>query len=463
MVATLPLVCYETRPERYRHWQLRFEGPVATLAMQSGANGSEADIELADAVQRIRFEHPEVRSVIVTNARDKVFGTGTDAQPTAALDAFAGETRSAIEGASRGSGIRFVAAVNGACIGDGYALALACDEIVLADDRSSLVRMPELQPAGLARLMEKRRVRRDRADVLRGLLDGLPGSQALAWGLVDELVRPQDFARRVQERAHELAAQSERPHSTRGVPLLPLKKTVKPDAICWGHVALQIDRAARTATLAVSAPTGAQPLDVAGIESAGSHWYPLQMARELDDAVLHLRSNEPAMATWVLKTRGSTEAVLAMDATLAAHQAHGLVRETIGLLRRTLARLEASAPATRALIDCGSCFAGTLLELALAADRSDVPAQPDDRHAAPKLALSAMNFGAYPTPGHQSRLHRRFLGNGAAIAAAQANRGAMLDADQARRLGLVPNEAARCRPTPVGAVAQTAAALMART
>jgi benzoyl-CoA-dihydrodiol lyase len=466
MAAIPEPVSHETRPECYRHWTLRFEGPVATLAMNVDEDGGlregyrleqnsvdlGVDIELHDAVQRIRFEHPEVRAVIVTSGRERVFCAGANvfmlgqASPAwrANFCKFGNETRNAIEDASRLSGIRFLAAVNGVCAGGGYELALACDEILLTDDRSSAVSLPEVPllgvlPAtgGLTRLTDKRRVRHDRADIFCTSAEGVRGKRAQEWGLVDEVVKPHDFARRVQERARELAAQSDRPEQTRAVALIPLKKTVKPDAVCYSHVALQVDRAARTATLIVSAPIGAQPLDVAGIEAAGSHWYPLQMARELDDAILHLRSNEPAIGTWVLKTRGSIDAVLAMDATLAAHQKHGLVRETIGLLRRTLARLEVSSRSMFALIDRGSCFAGTLLELALAADRSYMLALPDDRQGAPKLALSAMNFGAYPMLSHESRLQRRFHGNNAEIAAVQASRGASLVADQAVALGLV--------------------------
>ncbi|HEY0856209.1 MAG TPA: 2,3-epoxybenzoyl-CoA dihydrolase [Albitalea sp.] len=459
-------VSFDTHPERYRHWGLQFEGAVATLSLKVDEDGGlregyklklnsydlGVDIELHDAVQRIRFEHPEVRTVIITSGRDRVFCSGANIFMLGSSShawkvnfcKFTNETRNGLEDSSRHSGLKFLAAVNGACAGGGYELAAACDEIILVDDRSSAVSLPEVPllgvlpgTGGLTRLTDKRRVRHDHADIFCTTSEGIRGKKAKDWRLVDEVVKTQGFAQRVQERAHELAALSDRPAKARGVPLLPLHKVIQADAISYHHVAVQIDRAARTATLDIAAPMGGQPIDMAAIETVGSHWYPLQMARELDDAILHLRANEPEIGTWVLKTHGSADAVLAMDATLLAHQHHWFVRETIGMLRRTLARLDVTSRSLFALIEHGSCFVGTLFELALAADRIYMLALPDQPAAAPKVALTLMNFGPLEMVSRESRLHRRFYGNAAELNAAQATRGRALDAAEALALGLV--------------------------
>jgi benzoyl-CoA-dihydrodiol lyase len=459
-------VDYQTHPGIYKHWSLKFEGPVATLVMAIDEDGGlregyklklnsydlGVDIELNDAVQRIRFEHPEVRTVIVTSGRDRVFCSGANIFMLGKSShswkvnfcKFTNETRNGLEDSSRHSGLKFLAAVNGACAGGGYELAAACDEIILVDDRSSAVSLPEVPllgvlpgTGGLTRLTDKRKVRHDHADIFCTTSEGIRGKKAKDWRLVDEVVKTQGFAQRVQERARELAAQSDRPANAKGVALTPLNKTVATDAIAYGHVSVVIDRSGRSATLTVKAPSGAQPTDVAGIEAAGSHWYPLQMARELEDAILHLRTNELEIGTWLLKTEGGIPDVLAMDATLAEHASHWFVRETIGLLRRTLARLDVSSRSMFALIERGSCFAGTLLEIALAADRSYMLALPDEPATAPKIALSAMNFGTFPMVSHETRLQRRFYGNADEIGAVQATMGKTLDADEALALGLV--------------------------
>jgi len=459
-------VSFETHPDRYRHWRLQVEGVVATLLLDVAEDGGlregyalklnsydlGVDIELHDAVQRIRFEHPAVRTVIVTSGRERLFCSGANifmlGQSSHAEKVnfckFTNETRNGLEDSSRHSGLKFIAAVNGACAGGGYELAAACDEIILVDDRSSAVSLPEVPllgvlpgTGGLTRLTDKRRVRHDHADIFCTTSEGIRGQRAKDWHLVDEVVRPQAFARRVQERARELAATSDRPADGKGVALAPLRKSLKADALAYDHVTVQIDRAARHATIVVTAPIGAQPLDLGGIEAAGAHWYPLQMARELDDAILHLRTNEPTIGTWILRTHGSPDAVLAMDATLVAHQHHWLVRETIGLLRRTLARLDVSSRSLFALIDRGSCFVGTLLELALAADRSYMLALPDEPDAAPRIALTLMNFGSLAMVSHESRLHRRFFDRADEHAAAHDGRGRLLDAGTAMALGLV--------------------------
>lgn len=459
-------VDYRTAPDQYKHWKLQFEGPVATLVMAIDEDGGlregyklklnsydlGVDIELNDAVQRIRFEHPEVRTVVVTSGRDRVFCSGANifmlGKSTHAWKVnfckFTNETRNGLEDSSRHSGLKFLAAVNGACAGGGYELAAACDEIILVDDRSSAVSLPEVPllgvlpgTGGLTRLTDKRKVRHDHADIFCTTSEGVRGKKAKEWRLVDEVVKTQGFAQRVQERARELAAASDRPADAKGVALTPLARTLTDDALRYAHVEVTIERALRTATLTVKAPSGAQPSDIAGIEAAGAAWYPLQMARELEDAILHLRTNETEIGTWVLKTQGRVADVLAMDAVLEAHQNHWLVRETIGYLRRTLARLDVSSRTLFALIERGSCFAGTLLELALAADRSYMLALPDEPDAAPKLAVSALNFGTYPMVSHETRLQRRFYGNASEIDAVRTTNGESLDADQAFALGLV--------------------------
>jgi benzoyl-CoA-dihydrodiol lyase len=466
MTQSSSTVDYQTRPEIYKHWSLKFEGAVATLVMAIDEDGGlregyklklnsydlGVDIELNDAIQRIRFEHPEVRSVIVTSGRDRVFCSGANIFMLGKSShswkvnfcKFTNETRNGLEDSSRHSGLKFLAAVNGACAGGGYELAAACDEIILVDDRSSSVSLPEVPllgvlpgTGGLTRLTDKRKVRHDHADIFCTTSEGIRGKKAKDWRLVDEVVKTQGFAQRVQERARELAALSDRPADAKGVMLTPLNKTVAADSITYGHVSVAIDRAGRSATLTVKAPSGAQPTDLAGIEAAGSDWYPLQMARELEDAILHLRTNELDIGTWLLKTQGAVADVLAMDATLSAHASHWFVRETTGLLRRTLARLDVSSRSMFALIERDSCFAGTFLEIALAADRSYMLALPDEIETAPKIALSAMNFGVYPMVSHETRLQRRFYGNANEIDAVRATIGQALHADEALALGLV--------------------------
>jgi len=461
-----PRVDYRTQPSQYHHWKLKFEGPVATLAADFDENAGlrpgyklklnsydlGVDIELNDAIQRIRFEHPEVRTVVLTSAKDRVFCSGANIFMLGVSShawkvnfcKFTNETRNGLEDSSAHSGLRFLAAVNGACAGGGYELALACDEIILVDDRSSAVSLPEVPllgvlpgTGGLTRVTDKRKVRHDLADIFCTSVEGVRGAKAKQWRLVDDIAKPASFAAKVQERALELAAPSDRPADAQGVALTPLQCTVEADALRYGHVTVEIARAQRTATFTVHAPKTAQPGTIDGILALGDAWYPLALARELEDAILQMRTNELDIGTWLLKTQGDAAAVLASDATLVAHQKHWLVRETIGYLRRTFSRLDVSSRSLFALIEPGSCFAGSLLEIALAADRSYQLMLPDDAARSPKITVADSNFGLFPMVTGQSRLQRRFYNEAPAMAAVRAQAGMALDADAAFALGLV--------------------------
>lgn len=459
-------VDYRTDPSRYRHWKLNLDGPVATLGLDVAEDAGiregyrlklnsydlGVDIELHDALQRIRFEHPEVRTVVVTSLKERVFCSGANIFMLGASShawkvnfcKFTNETRNGIEDSSRHSGLKFVAAVNGACAGGGYELAMACDEIWLVDDRSSSVALPEVPllgvlpgTGGLTRLTDKRKVRHDRADIFCTVVEGICGERAKQWRLVDEVVKPGRFEQAIKARALELAAQSDRPCDARGVVLTPIERSVSDVGFGYQTLDVTLDRARRTATLSAKAPRGGQPRDIGAIVAAGADWWPLRFARELDDAILSLRTNEPGMGTWVLRTTGDARAVLDVDAALIRYRDHWFVRETIGMLRRTLARIDVSSRSLFALIEPGSCFAGTLAELAFMADRSYMQRLSGNQSEQPTITLSEVNFGLYPMVTRQSRLVRRFYGDDALLESLRGKIGTPVSALDAERLGLV--------------------------
>jgi benzoyl-CoA-dihydrodiol lyase len=431
-----PTITFETSPDRYHHWKLSFDGPIATLSMdvQEDAGLSQdyrlklnsydlgVDIELADAVNRIRFEHPEVHTVVINSLKERIFCAGANIfmlrGSTHALKVnfckFTNETRLAMEDASAHSGIKFLAALNGICAGGGYELALACDEILLVDDGNSAVSLPETPllavlpgTGGLTRVVDKRKVRRDLADFFGTVAEGIKGKRAVEWRLVDAVYPTSQFKERVARRARELAAASDRPASGPGIPLGPLNPEVTDDALRYSSVSLEIDRDKRAATLTVRAPEGPQPQTPDEIMAAGDQFWPLRAFRELDDALLRLRLNEPLIGTVVVKTTGDAAQVLAVDEVLLAHMNHWAVREIVHFMKRTLKRMDLTSRSFFAYIEPGSCFAGTLFELAIAADRSYMLDDPDQPNT---VALSGMNGGPLPMSNGLTRLQTRFLG-----------------------------------------------------
>jgi len=458
-------VTFDRHPDRYDHWKLSCDGPVATLTLDVAEDKGLApgyklklnsydlgvDIELHDALNRIRFEHPEVKSVILTSGKPRMFCSGANIYMLGSsahswkvnFCKFTNETRNGIEDSSAHSGLKFLAALNGTTAGGGYEVALACDEIAMIDDRSSTVSLPEVPllgvlpgTGGLTRLVDKRKVRRDLADVFCTTAEGVRADRAKEWKLVDHVARPQQFAETAKARALELAKLSDRPGGN-GVELKPLVRRIDESGYHYTTVDVHLNRGARTATITVTAPEGAQPQSTDEMLALGAEWWPLKLVRELDDAILMLRHNELDIGLWLFKTRGRADAVLAVDAALQQHAGHWLVRETIGYLRRTLARLDVSSRSMFAIVDQGSCFAGTLAELLFAADRGYMLQLAEEEAGAPHLALSTANFGLYPTVSGATRLEARFCEQSAPVEAARQAIGETLDAHDARALGLV--------------------------
>jgi benzoyl-CoA-dihydrodiol lyase len=461
-------VDFRTEPARYRHWKLALDGRVATLAMDVREDGGlvpgyelklnsydlGVDIELYDAVQRLRFEHPEVGAVILTSAKERVFCAGANirmlSQSTHGWKVnfckFTNETRNGIEEASAESRQVWICAVNGPCAGGGYELALACEQIVMADDAATTVSLPEVPllavlpgTGGLTRLVDKRHVRRDRADFFCTLEEGIKGQRAVEWRLVDEVVPRSRLEEVVRRRAAERAARSDRPADARGIPLPPLERTVAGDRVAYRHVTCTLDRARGIAEITVAAPESPAPAGLAALHAQGAEFWPLALARELDDLILHLRTNEEEVGLWVWKTAGNADGVEAHDRLLLDHQSDWLVREIRLYLRRVFKRLDVTSRSLFALIEPGSCFAGTLLELALACDRTymlEGTREGDDRPA-PALRLTALNLGAYPMVNGLGRLASRFLDEPARADDLKGRLGQDLDAAAALEAGLV--------------------------
>ncbi len=462
------MIDFRTEPASYRHWQLSIDGRVATLAMAVDEGGGlrdgyelklnsydlGVDIELYDTVQRLRFEHPEVAAVIVTSAKDRIFCAGANIRMLATSShdhkvnfcKFTNETRNSIEDASEHSGQTYIAAVNGPCAGGGYELALACDQIVMIDDGSTTVSLPEVPllavlpgTGGLTRLADKRKIRRDRADFFCTLEEGMRGQRAVDWRLIDEIAPRSKYEGAVEARAAAAVAASSRPPEGQGITLSPLQRSIDGDSITYSAVSMEIDRSARTATIHVQAPTDMPPSDGDGIQALGADFWSLRLARELDDAILHLRTNENEIGTWLFQTSGDGDLVAAHDAALATNQDHWLVREITLYLKRTLKRIDVTSRSIFAMIEPASCFTGTLLELALAADRGymlDGQFEGDNRPPA-TVSLTAMNFGPYQMVNGLTRLQSRFLDDEATVTELAQRQGEAMEALDAEKAGLV--------------------------
>jgi benzoyl-CoA-dihydrodiol lyase len=459
-------VDFRTEPARYKHWKLSIDGPVATLTMDVSEDGGlrpgyelklnsydlGVDIELHDALQRLRFEHPEVGAVIVTSGKDRVFCAGANirmlGQSAHAWKVnfckFTNETRNAIEEASNESRQVWLTAVNGPCAGGGYELALATEWIVMADDANTAVSLPEVPllavlpgTGGLTRLVDKRKVRRDRADFFCTTEEGVKGQRAVDWGLVDEVVPRSRLMDAVRQRAAERASRTDRPRDARGVALTSLARTREGDRIAYTHVTCVIDRRRGVAEITVAAPMTSAPPDAAAAVAQGAAFWPLALARELDDLVLHLRTNEEAIGVWVFRTSGDADAVEAHDRLVLGHQGDWFLREVRLYLKRVLKRIDVSSRSVFALIEPGSCFVGTLLELALAADRSYMLDGTTDDKPAPTVRLTAANFAAYPMINGLSRLASRFLAEPGRVDDLKGRVGQDLDAAAASEAGLV--------------------------
>jgi len=468
-------VDFRVRPDRYKHWRLSTDGPVATLTMDVDEQGGlvpgyelklnsydlGVDIELYDAVQRLRFEHPEVRTVVITSGKPKIFSAGANIRMLAASPhgwkvnfcKFTNETRNGLEDATAHSGQTYLAAVNGTASGGGYELALACEHIMLVDDRSSAVSLPELPllgvlpgTGGLTRVSDKRHVRRDLADYFSTKSEGVGGKKAVQWRLVDEAVPRPRWDETVAERAAELAGRSSRPENATGVELTPLTKTADDDAIRYDHVEARLDRDAGRVDISVKGPQNDPPADIAGATAQGAAFWPLAVTRELDDLILDLRTNETELGTWVFRTEGDPALVLAHDDVLLNNKGDWFANEVLHYLKRTLRRLDVTSRSLIAAIEPGSCFAGSLLELALAADRSfqlagvfeTVDSNTGDPDAEPAtVTLGEMNLSSLTMSNGLTRLQTRFWGDEAGYEAAAKRKGEALEAEDAAELGLV--------------------------
>jgi benzoyl-CoA-dihydrodiol lyase len=459
---------FATSPDRYRHWKLNVDGEAAELVMDVDENAGlfegyqlklnsydlGVDIELADALQRLRFEHPGVKAVVMKSAKDKVFCAGANIRMLGGsahahkvnFCKFTNETRNGMEDSSENSGQKFLCAVKGTAAGGGYELALSCDKIILSDDGNSTVSLPEIPllavlpgTGGLTRVTDKRKVRRDRADVFCTVEEGIKGKRAVDWRLVDAIAPNSKFDAAVAEMAKAMAATSDRPSTAKGVALTPLKRTIAGDTVSYTAVRVEIDRAGRRATITLQGPADAPPKSVEEIQAHGAEFYPLRLARELDDAILHLRLNELEIGALIFKTQGDPAQVLAYDALLAAHQTNWLVREILNNWKRVLKRIDVTSRSLVALVEPGSCFAGTLAEIVFACDRAFMFAgkMKGDNRPEAAMCLSALNFGRYPMSNGITRLETRFLGEPESVGKAKATIGKTLDATDSTDLGLV--------------------------
>ncbi|GAB4291609.1 MAG: 2,3-epoxybenzoyl-CoA dihydrolase [Roseovarius sp.] len=462
------IIDFQTDPSRYRHWRVEYDGPIANLYMDVDEDGGlfegyklklnsydlGVDIELADIVQRMRFEHPEVKVVVLRSGKEQVFCSGANIRMLGGAEhghkvnfcKFTNETRNAYEAAEEESGQKYICAIRGACAGGGYELALACNHIMLTDDSTSSVSLPEVPllavlpgTGGLTRVTDKRKVRRDRADVFSTVEEGVRGKRAQEWGLVDEVIPNAQFDAVVDQRAREFAARSRKPDVEAGIALTPLQRSFDDAGVHYSALEVAIDRDGRAATLTLAGPGAAPPASMDEVQAQGADFYLLRLARELDDAILHLRFNEPEIGIVTFRSQGDPAQVKAHEDLLLAHDDHWLAREILGYWKRLLKRIDVTSRSLVALIEHGSCFAGVLAELAFAADRSymmEGEFEGDNRPIA-TLTLSEGNFGRYPMGNGLTRLQTRFLGAPERVEAARARIGEPLEAEEADAAGLV--------------------------